>query len=300
MLKWFICPDKQVAEVSACLQKCRMVQEGKSKHRCYTLPYLYHISREREWNGTPSTTQLLNGTMMEFLKLTQDYAIDPDSRAFATHGTLSHEVMQEAAESLNLSAEVPLTDGDKNVFDLLEPEGGGFVIVDYKTWGSYRVAKALGLVECGKIPDPNGEVYKSSGKWGKAGSPKMVAVWQQMPQAVDMWDVELQLNRYRIMLEALQVPIVGMRLQILVRDGGLAVASSRGITRNGYYIEVKRLDDEDVQEYFLAKEADLQTALEIKAWREPCDDRECWEGARCREYCDVSMFCSKGILYRRG
>ncbi len=294
MLTWFICPDKQTYEVKDCLSKCRMGE------RCLTLPYLYYVSREREWNGIPSTTQLLNGTMQEFLKLTQPYAIDPDSRAFSTHGTLHHEAMKEAALALNLPTETPLTDGDRDIFDLLEPEVGGFALTDYKTWGSYRVAKAIGLVECGKIPDPNGEVYKSSGKWGKAGSPKMVSVWQQMPQAVDMWEPEMQLNRYRIMLENLGVPITRMQIQITVRDGGLAVATSRGITRNTYKVRVKKLDDEDVEEYFAAKEADLLTALEIKAWREPCDDRECWEGARCREYCDVSMFCPKGIMYRGG
>jgi len=195
MLEGFICPDKEVTTLQGCFKSCRMGD------RCLTLPTLHYIGKEREWTGTPSTTQLLNGTMMEFLKLTQPYVKDPDGSAFALLGTLHHNKLEEVAKELGIPSEIPLTGDDRDIFDLLEfdPEAG-WCITDYKTWGSYKVQKALGLVETGKRPDPSGAVYKSSGKWGKAGSPKMVSTWSRMNNAIDNEEAELQQNRYRIML----------------------------------------------------------------------------------------------------
>lgn len=294
MLEWFKCPDKEVILVKECLSKCRLGE------RCLTLPTLTLIAEERKWEGIPSTTQLLNGTMMEFLKLTQPYVVDPDNRAFALLGTKHHTQLKEVAQALGLPAETPLTGDDRDIFDLLEPEDGSWTLTDYKTWGSYRVARALGLVAVGKKPDPSGEVYKTSGKWGKAGTPKMVTVFQQMPQEVDLFESELQLNRYRIMLEERGLKIGRMQLQITVRDGGLAVAKGRGIERNTCKITIKRLEDSDVFGYFQSKKKDLLLALEQGSWDEPCDNRENWDGARCKGYCEVAMYCVKGLLYQQG
>jgi len=91
------------------------------EERCLTLPTLTLISEEREWNGIASTTQLLNGTMMEFLKLTQPYVVDPDKRAFMLAGTKHHASLEEFAKKLGLPAEIALNI-DRDIFDLLEPE----------------------------------------------------------------------------------------------------------------------------------------------------------------------------------
>jgi len=254
------------------------------------------MSQEREWNGVPSTTQLLNGTIYEFLKLTQPYVVDPDSRAFMLAGTKHHQPLEEMAKELNLPAEIPLNI-DRDIFDLLEPGEDGLVLTDYKLWGSYRVAKALGIVEIGKKPDPTGAVYKVSGKWGKAGEPKMVSVFQSMPQEADVFNEELQLNRYRVMLEELGITISKMQLQVTVRDGGLVVAHGRGLDRNIYRIPIRGLDDVEVKRYFFVKENDLLGALK-EGWTEPCNDRECWEGVRCKGYCEVARYCPKGLLYQ--
>ena len=293
-LEWFKCPDQQLIPVKECLTKCRMGD------RCLTLPTLTMIGTEREWTGTPSTTQLLNGTMYSFLKLTQPYAIDPDGMAFALLGTKHHQQLGDIAKTLNLPSEIALTDEDRDIFDLLEPDNGGWTLTDYKTWGSYRVAKVLGIVEAGKKPDPSGEVYKRGGKWGAVGSPKMVTVFQQMPQEADNHDTELQLNRYRVMLEERGLTIGRMQIQITVRDGGLAVARSRGIERNTYMVPVKRLDDDYVKAYFEGKANQLMLALELNKYAEPCDNRECWDGRRCEDWCEVWMYCSKGMLHHSG
>ncbi len=293
MLEWFKCLDGEIIPVKDCLTKCRL------NERCLTLPTLTLIAQEREWTGVASTTQLLNGTMYTFLKLTQPYTIDPDKMAFALHGTIHHDKLRDVAKELNLPAEIPLTTEDRDIFDLLEPEDGGWTLTDYKTWGSFRVAKVLGLVEAGKKPDPTGAVYKSSGKWGAAGSPKMITVFQRMPQQADNWETELQLNHYRIMLEERGLKIGKMQIQITVRDGGLAVAHSRGLDRNTYMVPIRRLEDEDVEYYFKAKKCHLQDALRQKSWSTPCDNRECWDGNRCRDYCEVAIYCVKGLLYQQ-
>ena len=236
---------------------------------------------------------------MSFLKLTQPYTIDPDKMAFALLGTKHHQALKDVADTLKLPSEIPLTGDDRDIFDLLEPDGNSWILTDYKTWGSYRVAKALGMVKTGVKPDPTGAIYKSSGKWGKAGDPKMVPVFQSMPQEVDLAETELQLNRYRVMLEERGLTISKMQIQVTVRDGGLAVAQSRGLTRNTYKIRIDKLDDALVRTYFGDKAKDLAKALEDGKWNIPCTDEECWEGARCKGYCEVAGKCPKGILYQQ-
>ena len=289
MLEFFTCPDEQTTKVKDCISKCRM------DARCLTMPTLTLLAEEREWNGIPSTTQLINGTQMEFLKLTMPYTIDPDKRAFMLAGTKHHVLLKEAASILNLPAEIPLSI-DRDVFDLLEPEDGSWALTDYKNWGSYRVAKALGLIEIGRQPDPSGAIYKVNGKYGEAGEPKTIPMFRRIPDMADLFGEELQLNRYRIMLEELGLKVSKMQLQVTVRDGGLAVAISRGITRNLYLIPIKELNDTSIISYFDAKGAKLLQALADGECLDYCDDRECWEGRRCKGYCEVSIYCPKGIL----
>lgn len=290
MLEWFRCPDTQVIPYKDCLSKCRMPE------RCETLAYLHLASSEREWTGEASTTQLLNGTMNTFLKITQPYVIDPDDMAFAIHGTKSHTQLEEKAKELGLPSELSTTQDGRNVVDVIEYEDGIMTLTDYKTWGSYRVAKAIGIVETGKKPDPTGAVYKTTTKYGKAGSPKMVSVFQRMPQQADNTDAELQLNRYRVMLGDMGIVPDRMRIHVIVRDGGLAVSRGRGITRNTYMIPIKQLDNNSVKDYFNKKIIDLKLALDMGYWTTPCDNKECWDSVRCRDYCEVAMYCPKGLI----
>jgi len=215
-------------------------------------------------------------------------------------GTLHHKKLEAVAKELGLPSEIALGPDGKDIFDLLEPENGSWTLTDYKTWGSYRVARALGIVEVGKQPDPSGGTYKTSGKWGKAGSPKMIPKFEIQPEAIDLWDAELQLNNYRLMLEERGLTIGNMQLQVTVRDGGLAVARSRGIGRNSFLIPVRRMDDEPVRIYFKVKKKVLLRALEDGECEEPCDERESWDGNRCQGWCEVAMYCPKGMLYQQG
>lgn len=308
----FYCPDKEKVELEDCLKKCRLGE------RCLTLPTLVSISQERKWSGIASTTQLLDGTMLAFLKLTQPYYVDPDSRAFMLQGTKHHHELEQVAKDLGLASEIPMNI-DRDIFDLIEFEDDYcvvnkttsvgitpldslkmercLVLTDYKLWGSFKVAKALGIEEVGKEPDPGGAVYKTTTKYGKAGNPKMIPVFKQVPEKADNWEAELQLNRYRLMLKELGVIIHKMRLQVTVRDGGLYIAYNRGVYKNIYKIPVRLLPDYHVEDYFNFKDICLKKALK-DGWDEPCSIQENWEGKRCERYCDVSSYCPKGELMR--
>ena len=291
-LKYLVCQDGSKHEVDYCLHEC--------KDRCMTLPTLYEITKERVWTGEPSTTQLLNGIMLEFLKITRDYSIDPQNKAFALLGTRHHSQLDNRAKELNLLSEIALSPDGHNIFDLLEPEDGSWTLTDYKTWGSYRVARALGIVAV-KVSSPTGERYQKSGKWGQAGSLKQVMVYTSNPTQADVEELKLQLNRYRVMLEEKGLKIGKMQCQITVRDGGLAVARDRGITKNIYLIPVDRMENEEVRHYFYLKRKYLLDALTIHKDNPeylpiPCNNKESWDGRRCKEYCEVFEFCPNGML----
>jgi hypothetical protein len=257
------------------------------------------VSRERIWTGKPSTTQCINGTRYEFLKLTRDFTIDPKDRAFALLGSRHHERLAVIAQKTEALAEeqVGLDEDVSAILDLLTPDDKTsteyYVLWDYKTSGSFKVAKALGLVGQ-KVPDPSGEVYKSSGKWGKAGECKTVLVYRRDPAAIDMHDWELQLNKYRLDVEHIGFPVSRMCIQITVRDGGTYIAKNRGITENIYLIPVRQLPDNEVTDYFQAKASALVHAMNSMELPPPCSKEECWDFARCARFCEVWQYCDVG------
>jgi hypothetical protein len=289
VLKSFICPNGEQVEVAQCLEKCPW------GNRCMTLPYLKAISKEREWKGIASTTQLLNGTMYEWLKLTRDYSVSPDSRTFMLAGTHHHQNMEQVAKELGLASEIALS-VDRNIIDLVEVEDDQIILTDLKLWGSFKVAKALGITKVGKKPDPSGAIYLTTSKWGKAGDPKMVNIFMELPENIDNFEATYQLNRYRIMLQKLGVGINQMRLQVTVRDGGIAMATSRGVLKNSYLIPIKFLDNLEVESFFIMKADFLSIAMKDNKWVIPCNQQESWDGIKCARYCEVKQYCPKGAL----
>jgi hypothetical protein len=236
-LRNFICPDGIEIPIGDCLEGdgCRR------ENRCATRSYLRLVSRERKWTGKPSTTQLINGTMLAWLRLTTNYAVSPDDRAFMIHGTKSHSNLQLDDDYSIVEERL---DGDDTevtgIFDVYESEAGLSTLVDYKTSGSYKVAKALGFfVEA----EPTGEVFKSG---HRKGLPKTVKILKRDDEHVDRWEWELQLNKYRIELERRGFPVDDMRIMCVVRDGNTYIARSRGVYRNTYYFKIARLSDDVV------------------------------------------------------
>lgn len=285
-LTHFICPDGAKIQVTDCLAEggCRM------GNRCATRSYLRLVSTERPWTGKPSTTQLIRGTMESFLRLTTDYATSPDGRAFMINGTKAHSALEAADDEFSLLEQ--RFDGDDvqetGISDVIEIEDGCTILADYKTSGSFKVAKALGFRV---VERPSGEVYKS-GK--RKGEEKMIRELVRDDQYIDRWEWELQLNKYRIESTKLGFRPDELRIQCVVRDGGTFIARSRGVFRNVYYFKINMLPDEEVLAFFKSKREALAQALKQGDWTEACGGKENWDGLKCQRYCDVAEFCPLG------
>lgn len=260
----FVCPDGQTIETKECLEHCRLPR------RCLTRTTLEMVAKDREWDGVPHVTSLLNGTMMEVLKINFPYAVVPESRAFTLLGSSHHALLEERSWGI---AEIGFNDGEiQGTADLVEVEDGERVLTDYKTWGSNRVARALGM-------------RKDSG------------VWSINPAEADLRNELLQVNRYRIALEKQFGCVIDrQQLQVTVRDGGIAAARSRGITKSIYLIPIAKLTDSTVLEFFRGKAERLKLALrgELDQNLALCSEEERWDDKRCTDYCEVRKYCWYG------
>jgi hypothetical protein len=281
----FICPDGGQIKPADCLAEggCRC------SCRCATRNYLTLASRERKWTGKPSTTQLIQGTLCAFLKLTKPYNITPDSRAFMINGTMAHAKLETQDDELSKAEEVFSEDSISGIADIIEEENGIVTLWDYKTSGSYKVAKALGWHV---IEIETTEIYKSGKNKGQF---KKIKELRQDPEFIDVRDWALQLNFYRILAEKkLGKKISRLRVQVIVRDGGTYIARGRGIVRNVYPIDIPIMPDAEIVAYFDAKRAALLKALEQGYWNEICTKEENWDGVKCARYCEVADHCSYG------
>jgi len=290
-LKWLICLDNQRIEVQDCLKEkgCRMGD------RCATRSYLQLISKERVWTGKPSTTQLINGTMCAFLRLTNDYAIMPGDRSFMIHGTKGHGVLEGSDDEYSILEErFSGEDTDiTGIADVLECEGGKNILIDYKTSGSFKVAKALGFYIA---EEETGEVYKSGKRKGEAKTRKIL---KKDDIKIDRWEWEMQLNKYRIEFEKRGFKVDDLKIMCVVRDGNTYIARSRGVFRNIYYFKINRIPDSEVLSYFNRKKIALETALVLGKAREICTAQENWDGIKCQNYCEVAEFCQYGKYLKK-
>jgi len=218
----------------------------------------------------PSTTQLLNPTRQEYLKIMRDYAIAPKSRAFALLGTRHHRRLEVVAKKIEgVEAELQLkTPEVSGILDLLEPDPSQpstYILWDYKTWGSYSLALCLGL-------NKNGEYEKRQ--------------------------ITLQLNNYRVLVEGLVelgFKISQMKVQCTARDGGTFMARKNGIEELITTIPIDFMPDDEVREYFSRKREALLVALETATMPGLCDYEERWKGRRCKgDLCPVHPFCPEG------
>ncbi len=287
-LKNFICTDGIEIDYHKCLEEggCRM------KARCATRSYLRLVSNERVWTGKPSTTQLIQGTKAAFLKLTKDYSISPDGRAFMALGTGSHTKLQGSDDEYSILEE-KLEDFETGILDVFEKEHNKSILADYKTSGSYKVAKALGFYV---VKKGTGVKYKT-GK--RKGEERTESILMRDDKHIDRFDWDMQLNKYRIALEKQGFPVDEMRVQCIVRDGGCYLARSRGVFRNIYYFPIQRIPDAEVLAYFKRKREALALALKQGYWKEPCIARENWDGIKCARYCEVADYCPYGKYLKR-
>ena len=163
-----------------------------------SLPTLLEMSKERDPNRKPSTTELLVGACEAYLKRTKDYHIDPQDRAFSLAGTLHHLKLEQGQDNRHLKEEALEEFDITGIADLYDKETK--LLIDYKNTGSFKCAKLLGMT-FEYVDDPSGERYKTSGKWGKKGSLKKVKHWYRDEEKADFGDWGWQVNWYRYLLE---------------------------------------------------------------------------------------------------
>lgn len=289
-----LCPDDKRISVKQCLTKggCRMAD------RCAPVPFLRKVLFDREYKGiSPSAAG--NGPRLIWLKATTDYCVAPRDRVFSVLGTSVHGRLSDKGVTVNVLSEEPLSDEQqKGTADLLEEDEqlpGKYILTDYKTSGSYAVAKWLGIkIEKKDVPviDPKTNkpaILKSGKNKGKVKTKKESRIIHVNPEK-DKKGITLQLNRYRIFFEREGFPISKMRVHAIPRDGNTYIAQNRGITENMYIIPVTRMEDSDVLSYYANLQAEVNEAFETEHAR-ICTPWECWNGNRCKNYCEVAEDC---------
>lgn len=279
--KWFICPDGEQVEIKKCLNNgCRMADK-LTAGRCLLRRTLSLIAEQRPWAGTPTTTQLLKGTREAYLEITTDYAINPFDALWRVHGSKGHYALEKYNDNA-LSEERLYDEVCSGAFDYYDAETQ--ILADTKFWGSYRIMRALGLQQ---VEVETEEFYKSG---AKKGQPKTRKEWVEGGEP-ELFNEEIQLNDYRMKLEAAGFPVKAMFIEALARDGNTWIASKRGINQNAVIIPVRRLPDEEVRAYLQVKHDALMKALETGVLPPLCNEQETWQGRKCEAYCNVREAC---------
>lgn len=286
----FICPTGELTPILVCLESCPFAGQLPAG-RCLSVRTLRLIADQRPWTGIPSTTQLLKGTREAFLELVTDYAFDPQGALWRVHGTKVHAAQDRHTGGNEFGEERLFGESNSGQFDFYDPETQ--TLFDTKTWGSYKIMRALGLHQV-EVPEmENGEpvLFKSG---PRKGQPRTKKEWRD-GGVRDILDVAIQLNDYRMKVEEVLPRGYGVKrmvIEALARDGGTFIARSRAVEQNGILIPVNRISDRWIRRYLAAKSSALQHALETGEVPPPCKPRETWHGRKCKDYCDVRSHCA--------
>lgn len=295
-IRWFKCPDGETIECEECLKLggCRMEQ------RCATRPYLRLVADEREFDGKVTPSAAGNGPLLTYLKGVTDYAVSPQDKAFASFGTATHGKLSIHKYTKDVLAEEEMSDekmkGIADVVDECENGKEGFILYDYKTWGSYKLMKALGGYQVNEpvLDDHGNQIIYKSGK--KKGEVKTHKVTYFDPERVlkndELFNEEMQLGRYGIFFTDKGFPVVELWIQGIPRDGGTYIADSRGITEKVYMIPLRMRSREEILSFYDNLQDEVDTAVATGQCR-LCNARECWEGRRCEGYCEVAEACKQ-------
>jgi len=277
----FECPDGEKILIEKCLVSCRM------GGRCVAKPTLMLMSRRRPWKGKISATQGLNGTRMEYLKITQPHSERPTDRAFALLGTFHHLKMQSVAVPESLTEEWMEDEAGTGMFDCYDAEEKA--LYDFKTCGCFKINRALGKVKQEEI-DPTAEPYKSG---PRKGQPRTRTVWSMGEPDIFEW--QMQLSRYAWMIRDAGFEVERAFVQATARDFNAQNSRQYGLDRQIYIIPIDILSRDIVFAYYTEKQVALWSTLADNKIPPPCSDRETWEGRRCQRYCPVWAYCDVGI-----
>ena len=282
--KYFQCPSGERIPISDCLNSCCRSQ------RCMFLPTLRAISKsvaDRKIEGFTVTT-LLSGTLEQYLKRTNNYSIDPMTRLYSIQGSAAHLIHQGEAQGNMFSEERLFDENFSGAIDLYGAilDENTSTLGDLKVTSSYKIMRCRGRYAV-SIPSPDNEVYKSGAKKGQV---KTVKIWRN-DGVKHCLDYALQLNSYRLLLQQADYPVERMVVELLCRDYGLQIASSRGIDQPVYLLDIKPISDRWLRLYLETKAKRLRDALDDNVLPQPCNARERWHDRKCTSYCEVSSFC---------
>ena len=267
--------------------------------RCATIPFLTLIGYDRKWEGV-SPSSAGTGPRQLYLKAITDYVIDPKDRVYALLGTSMHEMLAKGGFTKDALSEEKLSDEQiKGTADCLEVDENvphGYILTDYKSAGSYKLAKWLGIVvektEETILDEKEKPVLLKTGK--NKGKPKTkqhtTIVHDPALAKYEIRDVELQLNRYRILFEQKGFHITKLQVMGIPRDGGTWMAGNRGIDKNFYIIPIKRLPNKEVLDFYKKLAEEVNEAFKT-GYARICNSWETWSGKRCEKYCPVRTEC---------
>lgn len=285
----FVCPNGQEVAIETCLENC------PNKTRCMFLPTLRAIAKSSDRKlDEPTVTELLVGCREIYLKKTSDYAVNPQQTLYALYGQAIHTINEGHTDG-DILAEIRLhndtTSGKFDMYGKILDEDEG-VLGDLKVTSSYKIMKALGYY---KKSVPTGEVYKTG---PKKGQPKFrQELFKDGVKHVLEWAI--QLNYYRMLLEAEGFTVNRMYIQAMCRDTNLRIAAERGIDQTVYVIPINKISDRWMVRYFSFKSRKLKNALKAKELPPVCSDKERWHDRKCLDYCDVGSICPYGARLRQ-
>jgi hypothetical protein len=291
----FICPDGVKVTFEECFNECRL-KDDLPCGRCKALPLLRKVSLQREWTGVPSTTQLIGGTREAWLKITRPYFINPEERVFALLGTQVHSVLEKFGMGDNFTEERLRDEICSGAFDFYDGESE--TLFDYKTWGSYKVAQALGIKSI-DVPmlDENGNsvCFKTGARKGQQKTRKEYIFGDVVTKALGIFETSIQMSNYRDKLKQILpngYTVKNMAVQVISRDAGLMVSAMRHIEEKAPLIPVNGISKHWIDRYLQRKRDLLFEALE-NDYSPVCRKRERWDGRKCQKYCDVSEACQQ-------
>jgi hypothetical protein len=290
----FICPDKEKVTFQECFTKCRLKDELPCG-RCKALPFLRKVSLQREWTGEPSTTQLIGGTREAWLKITRPYYINPEDRVFALLGTQVHGVLEKFGKGDNFTEERLRDEICSGAFDFYDGESE--TLFDYKTWGSYKVAQALGIksLDVPMFENGNPVLFKSGKNKGLPKTKKEYIYGDIVTKTIGIFETSIQMSNYRDKLKEILpngYTVKNMAVQVISRDAGLMVSAMRHIEEKAPLIPVNGISKHWIDRYLRRKRDLLFGALE-QDYSPLCRKRDRWYGRKCINYCDVSEACQQ-------
>ena len=275
----FICPDGLEWPVADCMTNCRMPQ------RCMMLPTLRAVVAQERNMVDLSVTELIGGTREAFFKRMRDYAVNPRKRMFALHGTAVHTINEGHTEGFEAERRLfgEYCSGSPDLYGNVLGDDRQ-TLGDLKVTSSYKIMKALGIY---KVDVPTGEFYKTGARKGEPKTTKQ----PRFDGVKHLLEWALQVNGYRIMLEAEKKRVDAMVIQALCRDYGLQIAQTRNVTQEVYLIPINKISDHWLNKYYKTKASRLNHALATGEVPPICRSRERWHGRKCKDYCEVAEHC---------